>query len=343
FIGSTAVLYKSTDGGKTSVNIAGNLPGTPINAIVLDPGNPNAIYVATDVGVFAVGDRGAAGANERWVRIGDNLPAAGVLSLSLTGASGTPTLIAGTHGRGAWSIPAIAPPSFTMSVSPSTQTIEAGQTATFTVTTAAVGGASTVSLSCGVGCAATPAQVPARQTATISVATTADAFESSEPFTLSADNQFTMVSVPLTVNVLTFSLSFEEPGGQNLLTVNDALEAGQSVTRSLAVQLIPTGGIAAIPYDAPISLSCPNAPPGVTCTFTPASIASLTQTVGGTVQIQTSASATPGSLALDVRAIGGSITRDLTDNLMINQFTIAVSPAKQAALAGTAAAFTVSA
>ncbi|MGH9392580.1 MAG: hypothetical protein ACRD1E_00280, partial [Terriglobales bacterium] len=139
FIGGSSVLYKSSDGGTTAINIAGNLPGTPINAIVIDPANPNDIYVATDVGVFSASDGGAGASSqipgERWARLGDNLPAAAVLSLALTSASGTPTLIAGTHGRGAWSIPALAPGSFTMTMTPAGQTVEAGQPATFTVQT----------------------------------------------------------------------------------------------------------------------------------------------------------------------------------------------------------------
>ncbi|MGH9518262.1 MAG: WD40/YVTN/BNR-like repeat-containing protein, partial [Terriglobales bacterium] len=56
FIGQIASIFK-TSAGKT-VDISGNLPGTPINAIVIDPANPSDIFIATDVGVFAAGDGG---------------------------------------------------------------------------------------------------------------------------------------------------------------------------------------------------------------------------------------------------------------------------------------------
>ncbi|TAN23767.1 MAG: choice-of-anchor D domain-containing protein, partial [Acidobacteria bacterium] len=105
YLGASAYLFKSADGGKTAVNIAGDLPGVPINAILIDPYAPENIYVATDVGVFLATDGGTA--NEQWLSVGDNLPAAAVLSLAFAvDANANPILLAGTHGRGAWSIPA---------------------------------------------------------------------------------------------------------------------------------------------------------------------------------------------------------------------------------------------
>src|SRR6185437_10900691 len=115
---------------------------TPINAIVVDPAQPLDIYVATDVGVFVAGDGGVPG--EQWMRLGSNLPAAAVLSLAWTQAGGTATLAAGTHGRGAWSIPAIAPRVFTITARPATATVYAGLTATYALTTTAPNGASTI-------------------------------------------------------------------------------------------------------------------------------------------------------------------------------------------------------
>lgn len=125
FVGSNAELFKSTDGGQTSVSIAGDLPGVPINAIVIDPAAPNNIYVATDVGVFLATDGGTA--NEPWSRLGSNLPAAAVLSLVLTRSNDSnPVLLAGTHGRGAWSIPAAAPAGFSFAASPALPVVVPG-------------------------------------------------------------------------------------------------------------------------------------------------------------------------------------------------------------------------
>lgn len=105
-VGPTPLLLKSADGGQSAIDISGNLPGGPINAIVIDPLQPANVYVATDQGVFAANDGGVL--NENWARLGGNLPAVAVLDLELTRASGAPVLIAATHGRGAWSL-ALAP------------------------------------------------------------------------------------------------------------------------------------------------------------------------------------------------------------------------------------------
>src|SRR6185437_14020792 len=189
YVGAGNLIFKSTDGGATKVNIAGNLPSTPINAIVVDPAQPLDIYVATDVGVFVAGDGGVPG--EQWMRLGSNLPAAAVLSLAWTQAGGTATLVAGTHGRGAWSIPAMAPSGFTITATPATATVEAGQTATYTLTTTASNGASTIALSCAgdTDCTVTPASIPAGGSATVT-ATPPNGGGIANPMTLTvtADN-----------------------------------------------------------------------------------------------------------------------------------------------------------
>ncbi|HVA63105.1 MAG TPA: sialidase family protein [Terriglobales bacterium] len=329
FIGTTAVLFKSIDGGVTRSDIAGDLPGSPINAIVVDPANPNAIYVATDVGVFAAGDGGAGGANEHWARVGDKLPAAAVLSLALTSAGGTPTLIAGTHGRGAWSLPAVAPASFTVAVSPTALTAEVGHTATAAVQVTPVGGASTVGLSCSPSCAVSPASV-AGGGATLTW--TAPSTSGTTNLQLTADNGFTAVTQSIAATALDFSF---QVGG----SLAGAVEAGQSISVPYSV----VSGLAP-GFDAPIALSCPNAPAGVSCVFSPASpIASLGQRVDGTLQIQAAPSAAPGPVTLDVRASGGLLTRDASFHLNVNQFTLAATPALQPAVVSTPATFTVSA
>jgi len=352
-IGPTSRLYKSTDGGHTNTDIAGNLPGTPINAIVLDPSNPNAIYVATDVGVFAAGDGGAGAASgptngplnpaagERWARIGDNLPAAAVLSLTLTDAGGTPTLVAGTHGRGAWSLPAILPPSFTMAVTPATVTVEAKQPAAFSVQTTAVGGASTIALSCQgyqqtfpAACAITPTEIGAGQSATVAVT---PQFAGTNSLAIIGDTGFAEQSAPITVQVLDF---FSAWGGINngFAAPTQVVEAGASAT--LALHL---GSSTQTAFDAPVALSCPNAPAGVTCSFSPATITDLSGDTPVSLAVQVATSATPGAAAMTVRATGGAVTHDLTLNLEINRFGLAVAPSVQTVTAGTPAVFTVSA
>jgi len=89
-------VFESNDGGATWTDISGNLPDAPGDAIVLTQGR---LVLATDIGVMVSTD--AHGGT--WTRLGSNLPNASVNDLRLS-ADGS-YLIAGTHGRGIWTIP----------------------------------------------------------------------------------------------------------------------------------------------------------------------------------------------------------------------------------------------
>lgn len=78
-----------------------DLPNIPVNDLVIDPDLPaTTLYAATDVGVF---QGTCTGTTCTWNTLGTGLPNVAVLSLKLHEPSRT--LIAGTHGRGAWSLP----------------------------------------------------------------------------------------------------------------------------------------------------------------------------------------------------------------------------------------------
>jgi hypothetical protein len=84
---------------------AGNgIPSVPINALVVDPLNPNHIYAGTDIGVYNSTDGGA-----NWnpygihtPREGGNLPRVAVFDLAIQ--SPFRLLRAATHGKGMWEI-----------------------------------------------------------------------------------------------------------------------------------------------------------------------------------------------------------------------------------------------
>ena len=106
-------VFVSTNGGASWSDVsctvvagcqnpaATDLPNIPVNDLVVDPDLPaTTLYAATDVGVF----QGTCTATTcTWNTLGTGLPNVAVLSLKLHEASRT--LIAGTHGRGAWSLP----------------------------------------------------------------------------------------------------------------------------------------------------------------------------------------------------------------------------------------------
>jgi len=101
-------IFKTTNGGTSWTSITGNLPDIPGNALVVDPVLANAIYAATDVGVFAATDGG-----NTWVPVVTGLPNVAVLGLALDPS--TRTLWAGTHGRSMWALQLPRPPTATPS------------------------------------------------------------------------------------------------------------------------------------------------------------------------------------------------------------------------------------
>ncbi len=89
-----------TSGAATWVDISGNLPDIPVNAIVIDPDNPaTTLYVGTDIGAFFTTNAGV-----NWSPLGASasIPNAQILALALHEPSRT--LRAATHGRGMWDI-----------------------------------------------------------------------------------------------------------------------------------------------------------------------------------------------------------------------------------------------
>ncbi len=81
--------------GASWAPIGMGLPDVPANDLVVDPGLPDTMYVATDVGVFVTTDAGAS-----WSPMNNGLPNVIVTGLVLDNQ--TRTLRAGTHGRSMW-------------------------------------------------------------------------------------------------------------------------------------------------------------------------------------------------------------------------------------------------
>lgn len=92
-----AHVYRSPDRGSSWSSIASNLPDIPANDLVVDPANPQALYLATDLGVWATHNLGAG-----WFPLGFGLPNQSVYDLTLHAASRT--LVAATYGRSQWKL-----------------------------------------------------------------------------------------------------------------------------------------------------------------------------------------------------------------------------------------------
>jgi hypothetical protein len=98
--GGIGHVFESTDGGATWTDISGNLPDAPGDDLVIAKG---ALTLATDIGVFTAKVGG--GASTTWSRLGSALPT-GAPTNDLTQTPDGGTIVAATHGRGLWSIPA---------------------------------------------------------------------------------------------------------------------------------------------------------------------------------------------------------------------------------------------
>jgi len=98
-------VFRSDNAGATWTSIAGSLPDAPANDLLVDPDDPNTLYLATDTGVYATKTLGAI-----WFPLGIGLPITSVADLSLFDSGGVKQLVAATHGRSQWRLDLTAMP-----------------------------------------------------------------------------------------------------------------------------------------------------------------------------------------------------------------------------------------
>lgn len=266
-------VYMTQNGGGSWTDITGNLPDAPVNAITIDPEVPNDVYIGTDVGVFVATDGGISG--EVWQQLGSGLPNAAVLGLDFDTANRD--VIAATHGRGAWAIPAVGTPQadFTLTTSNAVVYAAAGtSSAQFTIGATAQGGfTSAISLTCA-GCTTTSVNPGGSATVTYTGAP-----QAGTPVTITGTGGG--VSHTLTIEYAPTSFTL------NATPSNPSVSAGSSATLTAVVS--PQG-----PFSGAVSLSCPGSGSGIACAVSPSSV----QISGGksataTVTITTTASLPP--------------------------------------------------
>jgi photosystem II stability/assembly factor-like uncharacterized protein len=91
----TPYVWKSTNYGKTWIDISKGIPLGPVNVIREDPKNKNILYVGTDCGVYVTADGG-----KTWNVLGTGLPMTYVHDLVIHPRDNI--IAIGTHGRGVW-------------------------------------------------------------------------------------------------------------------------------------------------------------------------------------------------------------------------------------------------
>jgi photosystem II stability/assembly factor-like uncharacterized protein len=92
-------LRRSRDGGATWERLDLNLPDIPVNVVAIDPRTPlPTIFIGAEDGIYRTKNDGLS-----WRRYGPNFPHTAVTDLLLE--TGRNRLVAGTMGRGAWTVP----------------------------------------------------------------------------------------------------------------------------------------------------------------------------------------------------------------------------------------------
>ncbi len=95
-------IFKSTNMGKSWLQIDGNLPNIPVNSIILHPENESVIFAGTDIGVYVSYNDG-----KDWSIYGKNLPRTPITDFKFhTNRLFFPTLTlrAASYGRSIWEI-----------------------------------------------------------------------------------------------------------------------------------------------------------------------------------------------------------------------------------------------
>jgi photosystem II stability/assembly factor-like uncharacterized protein len=90
-------VFRSDDGGNSWNDVSAGLPNIAVNAIEIDPGNPDTLFIAADVGVYRSEDAGTS-----WTPFNAGLP--NVLVKDLAFHQPSRLLRAGTQARGVWEV-----------------------------------------------------------------------------------------------------------------------------------------------------------------------------------------------------------------------------------------------
>jgi uncharacterized repeat protein (TIGR01451 family) len=131
--GNSGHLFATSDGGKHWKNITSNLPDLPVNSVVVDPADAKTLYVGTDVGAFVSTNGG-----NKWFSLGTGMPKVSVWQLDLDSTNGV--LVAGTHGRGAYTLTnTAARPALVVSKADSGIPVGPGSTIHYTITVRNIG------------------------------------------------------------------------------------------------------------------------------------------------------------------------------------------------------------
>jgi hypothetical protein len=309
---------------------AGNgIPDVPTNSIVVDPLNSNALYVATDIGVYASTDGGA-----NWQPFGLGLPRVAGFDIAIQ--SPNRVLRVATHGRGLWEIAASLAPT-TTSVTSSQNPSLFGQSVTFTATVTAQAGSptGTVQFMDGVGTLGAPVPLTSGS-ATFTIASLS-AGTHNITAVYSGNSVFTTStgSVTQTVNQATTTTSVASDTNPSVF--------GQAVTFTATVSTVAPGSGTATGtvqfMDGGINLGAPVTLGGGSASFTSASLSvgthSITAIYSGDANVTGSTGSLPAQ-TVSQAASSTAITSDTNPSVFGQAVTFTATISAVAPGSGTA-------
>jgi hypothetical protein len=322
FTGGPGHVWQTINAGATWSDWTGNLPDSPVNAIVVYPGLLQ-VYVATDVGVFA----GSTAVPGVWTELGPEpgngqsgfLPNAAVTALGVFSSGGQQLLRASTYGRGVWQFNLVTTPDFDINVSNTPLTVFPGQTAAFTGTANAQNGyASAVTLSCIPGttdppsvCSPAPSPLmPATNTPfTVAMSgVTGDYYFNVQG--VGADPLSLTHQVPVTLHLVDFGLT--------VLSPNSVIVPRGTTSSPLSLQVTAAGS-----FNQAVSLSCSSGIGDAICTLAPGATVYPTATVpvNITASVFVPAATAPGSYPVTIQATTAGAPTPLTASFTLNVTT----------------------
>ena len=341
----TSQVWQTTNGGFSWTNFTANLPNSPANAVLVDPGTVptnGTVYVGTDVGIFSSGT-----AAPSWTEVGPlpgsgqpgYLPNVAVTALGIfIDDAGNKWLRASTYGRGVWQFLLTTIPDFSMSVSNTPLTVFLSQQpAQFDGSVFALDDYNfSVTMSCIAGstpppptCTVSPGSIVPSQSGTPFTITASGTPQSyaffvqgvgSDPDKLTHDS-------PVTLNVVDFNLSAPSPAA---ITVAPA-----STSAPVAFQVTGSG-----PFNDTVNLSCGNLPSGATCNFLPSNSVIVTSgnSTPVTMTVSTTSNATAGTVSITINgsvANGPTKTQSLSLTITLDYAITISNPALQAVVNST--------
>ena len=302
FTGGPGHVWKTTNKGAAWTDFTANLPDAPVNAVVVDPTQPQ-LYVGTDVGVFSTSTTAA-----NWTELGPvatpgqtgYLPNVAVTALGIFNSGGEELLRASTYGRGIWQFGLAVTQDFRVSVSDSPLTVFSGQQGAFNGSVSAVNGyASSVALTCVVGVTNPPKSCSVPQSPLhLPTSTVFDVEVLDVPgdysFNLQAEgsdpNAITH-TVPLTLHVVSFALTTPTPA---------TVIAPRGTTSPPASFQVTAGGS----FNQSVTLACSVGIANAACNLTPGTTVnpSASNPVLVTVSVTVPAATAPGIYPVAIQA-----------------------------------------